>query len=539
MPKLFAYHFDLKRPQWTPAYMAAMVDRLRAWGFNAILYEIEDKFRFTRHPAVSHAESPSHDEIRAFVAACRGRGVEVIPMMQSLGHAECVLTRPGYEHLREAPEVNDQYDPLSDEARRVIVELFDEIIDVFGPSEFFHMGGDETLSLGSGPRSQPVLAELGIGGLYLHHMMPIFEHIRSRGLRPMIWADIVLSHPGMIRQIPRDVVLIDWDYVTGVDRGPGLHIHGGGKVTSPPAHRASIWGMTWAEYQQYENAEFREHFERFAIDERTRRDGTFDQFYCMEMLRTIGLDAVTASATRSAGDTAGVPRLQGGHLPNCFCLARGGMRTGIGNIVTSWAVRHNHPELGLPAAFAAAYALSHDDEFDAVHVLAAFTEDFFGRSMPEFAEAIEKAQESFPLSAAGASAKAEAALAAGEDPAGPILADAEKWAGGRDAAADRIRDILADHERARGLLQSCRGQARRNARNLDFWLEGLDANDLAARFLQAVLAGRLDEDRKALGDRLADLRGRTASLFAQTYCPGGVADEVRQRYGFFERLLLV
>src|SRR5688572_10656453 len=98
--QILAYHFDLKRPMWQRAYMDLMVDRLKVWGFNTIVYEIEDKLRFARHPDIAHEDAFTPEQTADFVTACRSKGVEVVPFMQSLGHAECVLTKPAYAHLR-------------------------------------------------------------------------------------------------------------------------------------------------------------------------------------------------------------------------------------------------------------------------------------------------------------------------------------------------------------------------------------------------------------------------------------------------------
>src|SRR2546426_1123120 len=52
--KIVAYHLDLKRAMPTRAYLEVMADRLAHWGFNAILYEVEDKLRFRKHPGLAH-----------------------------------------------------------------------------------------------------------------------------------------------------------------------------------------------------------------------------------------------------------------------------------------------------------------------------------------------------------------------------------------------------------------------------------------------------------------------------------------------------
>jgi hypothetical protein len=530
------YHIDLKRPMWTRSHLDSAVDLIRGWGFNFVLYEIEDKFRFSRHPAIVHPEAPSHEETADFARSCRAKGVEVIPMMQSLGHAECVVGKPEYAHLREAPEVEDQYDPLSGEARALILGLYDEIIEVMRPREFFHVGGDETFSLGMGLRSRPVVEKIGIGGLYLRHMLPILEHVHRRGLRPIVWADIVLSHPEILPEIPKYVVMMDWDYGIRAERGPGLHIHGGGAVDPRTGHRASIWGLSWADYPRYDNPAFREHFERFAVDDQTRRDGTFRQFYATDALRSAGLEVITASASRSCGDAVGVPD-HDLHLPNCFHSARKGLGDGCGHLVTSWAVRHNHPELGHFAAFAAARAGSSGAAFDQRALGEAFTRDFYGAAIPEFAEAVRLAARPFPAGESRALLEARKCLERGDDPLPHLLEPLERKHGGRDGAAEHLRELRAGYAEARAMFERTRTAAVRNAHNLDFWLEGTDLQAVYADFALAALAGRLAGEAPGLLRRIGALRENTRRLFAATYTPQGLADELTLRYSLFENCL--
>ena len=533
--KFLAYHFDLKRPMWKREYMDSWADRLRGWGFNTVVYEIEDKFCFTRHPTIVHPEAPSHEATADFVRSCRAKGLEVVPLMQSLGHAESVVGKPAYAHLREAPEVDDQYDPLSDEARRLILDLYDEIIDVMQPREFFHMGGDETWSLGVGPKSRPLVKEIGIGGLYLRHMRPIFEHLRKRGLRPIIWADIVLSHPEIIQDIPKYVVLMDWDYGIRSDRGPGLHIHAGGALNPQTGHRATLWGVTWADYAKCENSVFKAHFEKFAVDGQTRKDGTFAQFYGTDALLAAGLDVITASANRSCGDMTGISD-HDLHLSNCFHSARKGLQSASGHLVTSWAVRHNHPEVTHPSTFATAYALSHG-VFDARAIYETFTRDFYDKAMPEFADAVDNARQVFWAGESRAVFEARKRLERGEDPLPSLIEAMERKYGGRAAAIARVQTVQAGYEQARRSFEQLKSKARQNAHNLDFWLEGVDLHIFYAAFTLSALAGHLAEDSPALLARLGELRENTRRLFSETYLPQGVADEIEQRYGVFEKCL--
>lgn len=64
MQKIACFHFDLKRPIWRRGYTDRMVVRLKAWGFNTILYELEDKLRLARQPTIAHAEAWSREQTR-------------------------------------------------------------------------------------------------------------------------------------------------------------------------------------------------------------------------------------------------------------------------------------------------------------------------------------------------------------------------------------------------------------------------------------------------------------------------------------------
>jgi len=193
--------------------------------------------------------------------------------------------------------------------------------------------------------------------------------------------------------------------------------------------------------------------------------------------------------------------------------------------------------LGLPAVFAAAHGLSHDSDFNERAILDAFTQEYFGATMAEFAAATAKAQRAFPLGDTNGIREAERLFLAGQEPLSPFVEEFNRKSGGREAAIMHLRETLAGYHEARDSFHSCRRRASRNVRNLDFWLEGLDANEFYGRFMLAVLTDRLATERQGLLSRIEQLEAATARLFGETYMPLGVADEVCQRYAFFRAYL--
>lgn len=518
---MLAFHYDLKHAMWSEPYMDRLAATLADWGYNTILYEVEDKFEFSRHPGIAHADALSARETEHRMASLRRHGFAVMPMVQSLGHAEYVLRKPGYERFRESPAHDCQYDPLSGEARDLVCDLVDELVDAVRPERYVHLGGDETWNLGQSEKCKPIVAEIGTGGLYLRHMLPIIAHVIQRGYRPILWADIALAHPEIVERFPREVVWMDWDYWTGGERWDRIQIwekHG---------------SFTWKDVPTIDAPGFRRYLEHHAVDEQTRRDGSFRGFPYTAALREMGFDVIVAPATRCYGDTMGIP-FNTAHLPNCFAGARKGRQEGLGACVTSWTVRRNHPEVNLPGAFVAAQAFAGTfDRFDLPGLVQAFTQHVYGIALPEFAAAIRQAEVRVPWSESRempAPGKATEALTT-------WLGKLDQQPGGRTALESTLEAAIGDLRTAAESFAALRNRAKTNAHQFDYWLEGVGHSAFCAAFSLAAIRDRLATDDESLRRQLTAQRERTRSLFAETYPAASVNEELAIRYAFHEAIL--
>jgi hypothetical protein len=73
------------------------------------------------------------------------------------------------------------------------------------------VGGDETWDLGRG-QSQAACEKLGKGRVYLDFLLKVHQEVAARGHQMMFWGDIILHHPELIKELPRDVVALNWGY---------------------------------------------------------------------------------------------------------------------------------------------------------------------------------------------------------------------------------------------------------------------------------------------------------------------------------------
>lgn len=191
-----------------------VVDELSAWKINRLQLYLEHTFAYREHPEVWADASPlTGDELESLDAYCRERFVELVPNQNSFGHMERWLKHPAYAPLAEVAKPTGDYMslcPIDPRAIDFLAGLYDDLLPHFA-SKTFNVGCDETLDLGKG-RSRDAVDRLGVGRVYLDFLHKIHGLVAARDHRMQFWGDIVLLHPELIAELPRDVVALNWGY---------------------------------------------------------------------------------------------------------------------------------------------------------------------------------------------------------------------------------------------------------------------------------------------------------------------------------------
>ena len=292
--KINALHVDLNSAMLRPETIRAMLRAAAAAGKNAILWEVEDKVRWESCPDVPHPDAMDKGAFRALLAESRALGLEPIPLLQTFGHAEYVLLKPGRERLREVPDFHDCYCASNPDARAFLRDLAREYRDLFGPIRFLHFGGDEAYRFGS----CPACAARDRMELYAEHLLEATAETRAAGIRALIWDDMVRHDPARLAAAlpPREIALCHWEY------GPFPE---GPDAFAPPTDYARA-----------------------------------------DELAAHGFDVAVCGAASSWGDDPFLPRYAR-HLPN-LVSARAAGAARLGSIDTSWTVRLVPKRLQLP-----------------------------------------------------------------------------------------------------------------------------------------------------------------------------------------------
>lgn len=206
-------HLDLKGTPPTPQRLLRLLEVFAAARYNAVLVEWEDTFPWAVDERFRCETAYTPEQVSAFREAAERLGLEVIPLVQCLGHMENPLGVPGYERLREVPHRADVLNPLADGAGELVRGMVGDVLAAFPDLRHFHLGGDEAWSFGTHPDTKAYVEAHGKGALYLHHVEPILDELNARGVRPILWHDMMKDWSGeALGRLAEKADLCVWGY---------------------------------------------------------------------------------------------------------------------------------------------------------------------------------------------------------------------------------------------------------------------------------------------------------------------------------------
>lgn len=248
---------------------------------NELVLEAE-YVEWDHHPELHHPEygMPKAD-VRTILAACDAAGINVTPLVNSLGHMQWAFHDDANLDIAEDPEAKWAYTVTNPRSYEFIFNVYSEALELFNNPKWFHIGHDEFDDRGRVPyraSSKPyTVAELFMMDIAKHH-----EWFTARDTRIMIWGDMLLAQgeapdathadsqeeaQRMRAALPDDVIITDWHYIdTDPANFTSLEIFADeghdtiaatwyrpGNITNftHAAYRNDSWGLlhtTWAGY---------------------------------------------------------------------------------------------------------------------------------------------------------------------------------------------------------------------------------------------------------------------------------------------------
>jgi hypothetical protein len=202
---------DISRgPVPTVDYIKRQLRTFAAYKLNLHSFYMEHAFSSATHPLIGpDGGSLTPAEIRELVAYAKSYHIELVPEQQTFGHLHKALKFEQYNSLAETP-YGDVLSPQQEGTYKLIADWYRELNDLF-PSQFFHIGADETFELGQG-QSREAARTRGVGAVYFEHLNRVRELLKPYNRNLIFWGDIALNDPELIGCIPKDLFVANWNY---------------------------------------------------------------------------------------------------------------------------------------------------------------------------------------------------------------------------------------------------------------------------------------------------------------------------------------
>ncbi len=217
-PKFKGFMIDAPRGVETMDYYYRLIDFMSKEGINTIIFRLTDDqgsaYKFKSHPELKMSERAlSAEELKQLINHASKKGIEMIPEIESFGHARYITDVDRYKFLNDAPEgaYFSAICPVSDSTLALFKDLYSEVAPLF-PGKYLHIGCDE-VNWGHGERSKEALKSKRRTEIWAEYVNKLNEYVKDLGKETMIWGDVPIVHnKDVLDELNKDIIIVDWNY---------------------------------------------------------------------------------------------------------------------------------------------------------------------------------------------------------------------------------------------------------------------------------------------------------------------------------------
>ena len=222
-----AVQMDLARQMETVDFICNFIDFIAENNYNTLFLYLEWRVR-TKTFDIGAKDGYTPAEIRKIVKYAETRGLDVIPGLASIGHAELLLSNEKFKHLceldgdiigRHGGSPKMEFCLTNPAVKTFLEAYFSEIAELF-PSPYMHIGGDESFNIGyckeCAEKAKTYAGEQKLYGDMVHFFHSVVTGKLKK--RIMMWDDMYELYPDAFDTFPKDIIMVNWLYgrnVTG------------------------------------------------------------------------------------------------------------------------------------------------------------------------------------------------------------------------------------------------------------------------------------------------------------------------------------
>ena len=219
-----AVHFIPGRD--TRQFKKALHTLIARFKINTLFWECEYT-KWDSAPEIHHEKySLDKKDARELLQIIPRYFMDVIPLVSSLGHVKWIFHNGQNLELAEDPETPYAYCPTNPDSYKFLFKICQEVLDLFGKPEYFHIGHDEVILTGRFPYKSRFTGKTATE-LMVDDIKKIHQWFAERDIKIMIWGDMFLTtdvasssaygeNPRQATKgrqaLPKDIVICDWHY---------------------------------------------------------------------------------------------------------------------------------------------------------------------------------------------------------------------------------------------------------------------------------------------------------------------------------------
>jgi len=187
-----------------------IIDFIARYKMNVYMPYMEDMLQLKSYPSIGKNRGAlSNKEVKEIVKYAAERYIDVIPIFQTLGHFENILTSKEFLDYAEFPGAASL--AVTEEKTYVFIENMLKEVFVLFPSKYINIGADESYDVGYG-KSEYLTNQIGKAKVHAEHYKKVFKICKENNKKVMMYGDVILNHTNILDLIPKDVTIVDWHY---------------------------------------------------------------------------------------------------------------------------------------------------------------------------------------------------------------------------------------------------------------------------------------------------------------------------------------
>lgn len=219
-------------PETTLSALEKSIHLLAMNKFTHVVIEFWGMLKLDVLPELSWPQAYSKEEVKPLLQRIRDCGMQPIPMFNHWGHATASRVRNGrHVVLDQNPLLAPLFEPdgwtwclTNPESLKILAGVRQELIELFGDIDYFHLGCDEAYShatCDSCRKHNPA-------SLFADFLNSVNADLKRSGIRPFIWGDALLDNTKWegysaysradqktheaIPLLSKDFIIVDWQY---------------------------------------------------------------------------------------------------------------------------------------------------------------------------------------------------------------------------------------------------------------------------------------------------------------------------------------